>query len=82
MFGFSIVIFLISISYQIYSFVKLFFKVHVKNCVYPVSEQTARLLLCTEFRCLALIIEKFSLTYYTKFFRKKVHTPKLLAFLK
>ncbi|CAI2368568.1 unnamed protein product [Moneuplotes crassus] len=72
----------VSISYNIYSFVKLFFYIHSKNSAYPVSEQTARLLLCGEFRCLALVMERFSLTYYTKFFGIKVHIPKLLAFLK
>ena len=78
----SFVFFFISIAYQVYSFIKLFFKIHTKNSAYPIADSAARLLLCTEFRCLGLIMEKFSLTYYTKFFGKKVHIPKLLAALK
>lgn len=78
----SVIIFMLSIAYQMFSFVKLWFKIHAKNGVFPASEQAARLCLCWEFRCLALILEKFSLTYYTKFMGKKLHTPKLLAFLK
>ena len=74
--------FALSIFYQWYSHVKLFFKINLKNSVYPVSEQTARLLLWTEFRWLGLIIEKFSMTYYTNLWGYKIHTPKLLALLK
>ena len=74
--------FVLSIFYQCYSHVKLFFKINLKNSVYPVSEQTARLLLWTEFRWLGLIIEKFSLTYYSNLWGHKIHTPKLLALLK
>jgi hypothetical protein len=78
----AFVFFVGSIMYQIYSFIKLLFKIHVKNWVYPVTEQTARLLLWAEFRWLAVIFEKFSLTYYTKIWRKIMHTPKLLSFVK
>ena len=50
--------------------------------MYPVSDQTARLLLWSEFRWLGLIFEKFTLTYYTNFLGIKIHTPRLLAMLK
>ena len=73
---------MISIGYQVYSFVILLFNNSVRNCVFPVSEQTARLLLCCDFRCMALIVEKFSLTYYTNLFGWKLHTPRMLAFIK
>ena len=43
------------------------------------SEQAARLLLWTWFKCLALIIEKFSLTYYANICGKKVHVPRYLS---
>jgi len=38
--------FFVSILYQLYSFIKLFFYIHTTNSAYPVSEQSARLLLC------------------------------------
>lgn len=78
---FYMITFCTSIVYQIYSYVKLLFNISHSNCVYPVSEQTARLLLWWDFKCMALIIEKFSLTYYTNFFGKKMHTPMMLAFI-
>ena len=49
---------------------------------YPVSDQTARLLQCTEFRLLGLIFENFTLSYYTSFLGMKIHTPRLMAILK
>jgi len=78
----SLFFFFLSTSYQVYSFTRLFIHVDSKNWAYPVSEQTTILLLCSDFKFLALIMEKFSLTYYTKLFGKEVHIRKLLAFIK
>lgn len=45
LFAASITVFVFSISYQIYSYIKCFFKISLEKSIYPVPEQTARLLM-------------------------------------
>ena len=60
-----------------------YFLTSIENSsVYPVSDQTLRLLLCTEFRWLGLIFEKFTLSFYTSFLGMIIHTPRLMAMRK
>lgn len=77
----SALVFLCTIGYQIFWFLRLIMKLP-KSTFCPLTSHTTRLLMCADFKFLAMAVDKFSVTYYERFLWWRVPTFKILALFK
>lgn len=74
-------IFLWSIIYNLVCLLKLLIK-SPKSTFWPKTSHLTRILMCSDFRLLAMAMDKFSVTYYERFLWWSVPTFKILALFK
>ena len=77
----ALIVFLLTIAYQIILFVLLTFKSSSKT-FWPLTAHTTRLLLWGDNKMLATILNKYTITYYNKVCCWRLSTHKILLMLK
>ena len=75
------IVFFMTIAYQLFWFVRLLWK-SPNSTFCPLTSHTTRILMCADNRFLAMVIDKFTITYYEKLFCYRAPTHKILVFFK
>ena len=75
------IVFFLTLSYQLFLFINLLWKTPTSTFC-PLTSQTTRLLMCSDSKFLAMVVDKFTVTYYDKFLFWRFPTYKILVFSK
>ena len=74
----SVIVFAMTLLYQFFWLSMLVFR-SPKGTFWPLTSHTTRVLLCADYRLLAMFVEKFSVSYYSNFYCLQTSTNKILA---
>ena len=77
----SIIIFILTIIFQLWTLLVFTF-INQKDTIRPLTSNTTRLLLCADMKLLAIMNDKFTVSYYENFGCFSSPTVKVLAFIK